>query len=53
MRKLIAAFAIMLMVLHFPAWLGWPALLFATALTAWVTWRTALAARAGAFYRPE
>jgi tellurite resistance protein len=48
-----AAFAIMLMALRFPAWLAWPALLFATALTAWVTWRTAQAARAGAFYRPE
>jgi tellurite resistance protein len=48
-----AAFAIMLMTLRFPPWLCWPALAFATLLTGWVTWRTALAARAGAFYRPE
>jgi hypothetical protein len=27
--------------------------LAATALTAWVAWRTLLAARAGAFFRPE
>jgi hypothetical protein len=37
----------------FPAWLCWPAVLSATALTAWVAWRTLLAARAGAFFRPE
>jgi tellurite resistance protein len=48
-----AAFAVMLMALGAPAWLGWAALLATTALTAWVAWRTALAARAGAFFRPE
>jgi tellurite resistance protein len=48
-----AAFAIMLITLRFPPWLTWPALVFATLLTGWVTWRTALAARAGTFYRPE
>lgn len=48
-----AAFAVMLMALGFPAWLCWPALVVATALTGWVAWRTLLAARAGAFFRPE
>lgn len=48
-----AAFAIMLMATGFPAWLCWAALFGATALTGWVAWRTALAARAGVFYRPE
>lgn len=48
-----AAFAVMLMALGFPAWLCWPALAMATALTGWVAWRTVLAARAGAFFRPE
>ncbi len=48
-----AAFAAMLMVEGFPAWLCWPALLATTGLTAWIAWRTALAARAGAFFRPE
>ncbi len=48
-----AAFAVMLMVIGAPAWLGWAALLTTTALTGWVSWRTLLAARAGVFYRPE
>jgi tellurite resistance protein len=48
-----AAFAVMAMAVGFPAWFCWPALLAATALTGWVAWRTALAARAGAFFRPE
>lgn len=48
-----AAFAVMLMVLGFPAWLCWPSLLASTALTGWVAWRTARAALAGAFLRPE
>ena len=48
-----AAFAAMLCAAGFPAWLCWPALLGATALTAWVALRTLLAARAGAFFRPE
>lgn len=48
-----AAFAVLLMVQGFPAWLGAAALALATALTAWVAWRTLLAARAGAFFRPE
>jgi tellurite resistance protein len=48
-----AALAAMLMVQGFPGWLCWPALLFATALTAWVAWRTALMAQAGAFFRQE
>jgi tellurite resistance protein len=48
-----AAFAVMLMAVGFPAWLGWLALLASTALTGWVAWRTLLAAQAGAFFRPE
>ncbi|WP_372624230.1 SLAC1 anion channel family protein [Falsiroseomonas sp.] len=48
-----AAFAVMLMVQGFPAWLCWAALFFTTALTAGVLWRTLRAARAGMFYRPE
>ena len=48
-----AAFAVMAMAVGFPAWFCWPALLATTALTGWVAWRTALAARAGAFFRPE
>jgi tellurite resistance protein len=48
-----AAFAAMLLAQGFPAWLCWPALLAATALTGWVAWRTALLARIGAFFRPE
>jgi tellurite resistance protein len=48
-----AAFAAMLLVEGFPAWLCWPALAATTGLTAWVGWRTLLLARAGAFYRPE
>lgn len=48
-----AAFAVMLMVEGFPGWICVPALALTTALTGWVAWRTALAARAGAFFRPE
>jgi hypothetical protein len=48
-----AAFAVMVMVVGFPALLGWAALLATTALTGWVAWRTLGAARAGAFFRPE
>jgi tellurite resistance protein len=48
-----AAFAVMLMAQGFPAWLCWPALLTTTGLTGWVAWRTAMAARAGVFFRPE
>lgn len=48
-----AAFAVMAMAVGFPAWFCWPALVAATALTAWVGWRTLGAARAGAFFRPE
>jgi len=48
-----AAFAVMLMAIGAPAWLGWAALLATTGLTGWVAWRTLLAARAGAYYRPE
>ncbi len=48
-----AAFAVMLMALGAPAWLGWSALLATTGLTGWVAWRTLQAARAGAFFRPE
>ena len=48
-----AAFAAMLCAAGFPAWLCWPAVLGATALTAWVAGRTLVAARAGAFFRPE
>ncbi|WP_237214811.1 SLAC1 family transporter [Falsiroseomonas oryziterrae] len=48
-----AAFAVMLMAIGAPAWLGWAALLGSTALTGWVAWRTLGAFRVGAFYRPE
>lgn len=48
-----AAFAIMLMGQGFHPIFGWLALALATGLTGWVTWRTALAARAGVFLRPE
>lgn len=48
-----AAFAVLVMAEGFPAWLCWLALLVTTGLTGWVAWRTALAARAGAFFRPE
>jgi len=48
-----AAFAVMLMALGAPGWLGWSALLATTGLTGWVAWRTFQAARAGAFFRPE
>jgi tellurite resistance protein len=48
-----AAFAIMVVVLGFPPVMGWAALLLTTGITAYVGWRTALAARAGVFLRPE
>jgi tellurite resistance protein len=48
-----AAFAALLMVQGFPAWLSVPALALTTGLTAWVAWRTWRAARAGAFFRAE
>jgi tellurite resistance protein len=48
-----AAFAALVTAEGFPAWLCWLALLATTGLTGWVAWRTALAARAGAFFRPE
>jgi tellurite resistance protein len=48
-----AAFAVMVMVMGFPALLGWAALLATTGLTGWVAWRTLGAARSGAFFRPE
>jgi tellurite resistance protein len=48
-----AAFAVMVMVMGFPAPLGWAALLATTALTGWVAWRTLRAAQAGVFFRPE
>ncbi|NKC33743.1 SLAC1 family transporter [Falsiroseomonas selenitidurans] len=48
-----AAFAAMLMALGFHPLLGWAALALATVLTGWIAWRTALAARAGVFLRPE
>jgi len=48
-----AAFAVMLMVIGAPAWLGWAALATTTGLTGWVAWRTLEAARKGAFFRPE
>jgi tellurite resistance protein len=48
-----AAFAVLVMVMGFPAPLGWAALLATTALTGWVAWRTLRAAQAGAFFRPE
>jgi tellurite resistance protein len=48
-----AAFAVMLMAIGAPAWLGWAALLATTALTGGVAWRTLQAARAGVFFRPE
>ncbi|WP_439598827.1 hypothetical protein [Falsiroseomonas sp.] len=48
-----AAFAVMLMVQGFHPVFGWLALALNTGLTGWVTWRTAMAARAGVFLRPE
>jgi len=48
-----AAFAIMLMGLGFHPVFGWLALALNTGLTGWVAWRTARAARAGVFLRPE
>lgn len=48
-----AAFAALLMVQEFPAWLSVPALALTTGLTGWVAWRTARAALAGAFFRAE
>ncbi len=48
-----AAFAAMLMAEGFGAWLCWLALAATTGLTAWVAARTAQAALAGAFFRPE
>jgi tellurite resistance protein len=48
-----AAFAILVMVEGFPPALCWLALAVASAVTFWVAWRTALAAAAGAFLRPE
>ncbi|MBU8541393.1 SLAC1 family transporter [Falsiroseomonas tokyonensis] len=48
-----AAFAVMLITLGFHPVLGWLALALNTGLTVWVAWRTALAARSGAFLRPE
>jgi tellurite resistance protein len=48
-----AAFAVMAMAVGFPAWFCWPALIATTGLTGWVAWRSAAAARAGAFFRPE
>lgn len=48
-----AAFAVLLMVQGFPAWLAGTALAVTTAVTAWVAWRTARAAAAGVFFRAE
>lgn len=48
-----AAFAVMVMAFGFHPLLGWLALALNTALTGWVAWRTARAALAGAFLRPE
>ncbi len=48
-----SAFAAMLIVQGFWAPLCWAALLLTTGLTGWVSWRTAMAARAGVFFRPE
>ncbi|NKE48747.1 C4-dicarboxylate ABC transporter [Roseomonas frigidaquae] len=48
-----AAFAVMLMGQGFHPVFGWLALALNTALTGWVAWRTAKAARAGVFLRPE
>lgn len=48
-----AAFAALLLVQGFPAWLSVPALALTTGLTGWVAWRTWRAALAGAFFRAE
>ncbi len=48
-----AAFAALLMVQEFPAWLSAPALAATTGLTGWVAWRTARAAVSGVFFRAE
>lgn len=48
-----AAFAILVMVLGAPALLAWTALLLTTGITGYVAWRTARAAQAGVFLRPE
>lgn len=48
-----AAFAVMVMAIGAPAWMGWAALLTTTGLTGLVAWRTLEAALAGGFFRPE
>lgn len=48
-----AAFAVLLMVEGFHPLLAGLALALNTGLTGWIIWRTALAARAGVFLRPE
>lgn len=48
-----AAFTVMLLQFGFHPLLGWLALALNAALTIWVAWRTARAALAGVFLRPE
>jgi tellurite resistance protein len=48
-----AAFAVMVMAFEFPPMMGWFALAVNSGLTGWVAWRTARAAVAGTFLRPE
>lgn len=48
-----AAFAILVMVEDFHPLLCWVALGVATGITGYVAWRTAMAAKAGAFFRAE